>query len=660
MGKVLWVDLSSGKIWDEEIAEQTYRDFLCGYGLGAKIIYDRQPAKTDPLGPDAILGFTTGLLTGTGTPFTGRYMVVGKSPLTGTWGDSNSGGHFSPMLKSTGYDAVFIKGISEKPVILVINDDKAELMDAAFVWGKDCVETEDVIREKLGDKKYQIACIGPAGEKVSLISCIINNKGRAAGRSGLGAVMGSKKLKAIAALGSKKTEIADPDTFSKYRKDYLEKFKKKPPFKDKASVDNLNFMGKMVRSFVPFLFATPPATYKELITRYGTAGMTAYSAESGDSPVKNWGGSGYHDFPIGEKSAKISDQKLLDYQEKKYHCAFCPLGCGGTMKPVTGTYTVPESHKPEYETLAAFGTMCLNDNLESILAANDICNRMGLDTISAGASIAFAIECYENGIITDDDTDGIQLKWGNAEAIVRMAENLAARSGFGDVLADGVKRAAEKIGKGSEQYAIHAGGQELPMHDPRFDPTFGTAYEVEPTPGRHTISSDTYVMLMELHKKFKQVKPVKQISLKSSKYKYDKAGEFQTINSCFVQVANGAGVCMFGLLVGEYPLLEWLNATTGWNMTTEDLLTTGERILTLRHCFNVREGIRPADTRIRNRAGGYPPLEKGPLANIQLDLDTMASRYYAKLGWDYESGVVKEERLRALGLDDTVKDSDAT
>jgi len=656
MGKVLWVDLGAGKIWDEEIPEKDYRDFIGGYGLGAKIIYERQPAKTDPLGPDAILGFTTGLLTGTGAPFSGRYMVVGKSPLTGTWGDSNSGGHFSPMLKRTGYDAVFIKGISEKSVILVVNEGKAELIDASFVWGKDCVETEDLIREKLGDKKYEIACIGPAGEKVSLISCIINNKGRAAGRSGLGAVMGSKRLKAVAVLGAKKTEMADPDRFAKVRKDYLANFKKKPPFKDKASVDNLNFMGKLVRSFFPLLFATPPATYKEIITRHGTAGLTAFSSESGDSPVKNWGGSGYHDFPIAGKSSRIGGDNVIKYQEKRYHCAFCPLGCGGTMKPIEGKYALGETHKPEYETLAAFGTMCLNDDLESIMAANDICNRAGLDTISAGATVAFAIECYENGLITDEDTGGVKLNWGNAEAIVQMTEKMVSRSGLGDILADGVKRAAEKIGKGAEKFAIHAGGQELPMHDPRFDPTFGTAYEVEPTPGRHTISSDTYVMLMELHKKFKEVKPFKQVSLKSSKYNYDKAGEFQTINSCFVQVVNSAGVCLFGVLVGEYPMMEWINAATGWKLTPQDVLNIGERILTLRHCFNVREGIKPQDTQIRNRGGGYPALDKGPLANVTLDLDKMAGRYYQKLGWDYETGLPEKTRLETLGLANVIED----
>ncbi|UCD57161.1 MAG: aldehyde ferredoxin oxidoreductase, partial [Candidatus Hydrogenedentota bacterium] len=304
MGKVIWANLSTGEIWDEEIDEWTYRDFLCGYGLGAKVVYDRQPAGVDPLGPDAIIGFATGLLTGTGAPFTGRYMVLGKSPLTGTWGDANSGGYFSPMLKRTGYDAIFVKGISETPVLLVINNEQAELIDASFVWGKDCVETEDLIREKLGEKRYQIACIGPAGEKLSLISGVITDRGRAAGRSGLGAVMGSKRLKAIAVLGEKKVELAEPDSFSKLRKDYMEKFRKKPPFRDKASVDNINFMGKFVRSFFPFLFATPPATYKELITRYGTGGMTAYSAECGDSPVKNWGGSGYHDFPVSTRSYK--------------------------------------------------------------------------------------------------------------------------------------------------------------------------------------------------------------------------------------------------------------------------------------------------------------------------------------------------------------------
>jgi len=651
MGKVLWVDLGSGKLWDEHIDERIYQDFLCGYGLGAQVIFERQPGKVDPLGPEAIIGFATGLLTGTGAPFTGRYMVVGKSPLTGTWGDANSGGHFSPMLKRTGYDAVFVKGVSEKPVLLVINDGKSELIDASFVWGKDCVETEDLIRSRLGNDKYQIACIGPAGEKLSLISGVITDKGRAAGRSGLGAVMGSKKLKAIAVLGERKTEIAEEQLFSKIRSAYLQKFKRKAPFKDKTSVDNIRFMGKMVRSFFPFLFATPPATYKELIMRYGTAGMTAYSAEAGDSPIKNWGGSGYHDFPIASKSYRISDKELLRYQEKKYHCAYCPLGCGGIVNLSGGKYHVERGHKPEYETLAAFGSMCLNDDLEAILYANEICNRAGLDTISTGAAIAFAIECFENGIISERDTGGIRLGWGNSAAIIELTEQVATRTGFGDILADGVKRAAERIGKGSEKFAIHAGGQELPMHDPRFDPTFGTAYQVEPTPGRHTISSDTYVMLMELHKTFKEVIPVKQVTLKSSKYSYDKIGEHQVLNSIYVQVANGAGACIFGLMVGEYPLFEWINAATGWKLATQDFVTVGERILTLRHCFNVREGIRPADTRLKNRAVGEPPLQKGPLSGVTIDEQTLGRRYYEKLEWDYETGLPRRERLEKLGLD---------
>jgi aldehyde:ferredoxin oxidoreductase len=534
--------------------------------------------------------------------------------------------------------------------MLVVTAGKAELRDASFVWGKDCVETEELIRRELDNDKYQIACIGPAGEKLSLISGVITDGGRAAGRSGLGAVMGSKKLKAIAVLGDKKTEIADQKTFSKLRTDYLEKFKKKPPFKDKASVDNINFMGKMVRSFFPFLFATPPATYKELITRYGTAGMTAYSNESGDSPVKNWGGSGYHDFPIGAKSWKVSDKNVIKYQEKKYYCAFCPLGCGGIVNVTGGKYRVERGHKPEYETLAAFGSLCLNDDIEAIMYANEICNRAGLDTISAGASVAFAIECFENGIINEQDTGGIKLAWGNADAIIKMTELLASRSGFGDVLADGVKRAAERIGKGSERFAIHAGGQELPMHDPRFDPTFATAYQVEPTPGRHTISSDTYVMLMELHKKFKEVKPVKQVSLKSAKYQYGSIGEFQALNSIYVQVANGAGVCIFGLMVGEYPLFEWLNAATGWGLSSQDYVNIGERILTLRHSFNVREGIKPADTRLKNRAAGNPPLQKGPLANVVIDEEQLGRRYYEKLDWDYQTGLPSRERLEKLGL----------
>ena len=424
MGKMLFVDLSTGKIEEEALDEKLCRDFLGGYGIGARIIYSRQKAGVDPLGPDNIFGFTTGPLTGTPAPFGSRYTVVGKSPLTGTWGDANSGGFFGPHLKFAGYDAVFFKGISEKPVYLFIDNGKAELRDATHLWGKDSNETEDILRDELG-KKVEVACIGQAGEKLSLISCVMNNKGRAAARSGLGAVMGSKRLKAVAVLGNMEVPLADKKKVGDLRKEYQKAF------------DGMMY---------------------EMMKNYGTCGGTAQSAQVGDSPVKNWSGAGIVDFP---NASAVSDDAIIGLQRKRYACYRCSVGCGGLMKAGKEYDYEEGAHKPEYETLAAFGSMLLNDNAESIIMANDICSRYGLDTISAGATIAFAMECYDNGLITKADTDGIELTWGNHRAIIAMTEKLAKREGFGDVLADGTKVAAERIGKGSDKYAMHAGGRGI-------------------------------------------------------------------------------------------------------------------------------------------------------------------------------------------------------
>jgi aldehyde:ferredoxin oxidoreductase len=434
---------------EEAPDDSLYRDCLGGYGLGACIIYSRQKAKTDPLGPDNILGFTTGPLTGVPGTFGSRYTVVGKSPLTGGWGDANSGGEFGPYLKLAGYDAVFFTGISSEPVYLFINEGKAELRSAGHLWGKDTNETEDLLKSELG-QEVRINCIGPAGEKQSLLSAIINDKGRAAARSGLGAVMGSKKLKAIAVTGTQKVPVADPEKRLALSKDYLSK--------------ELGFIATMWKD-------------------HGTTWTTSYMTATGDTPTKNWGGIGARDFP---NASALDGPTFAPLVDQHYGCWGCTLACGALMKEGQKYQYSAGVHRPEYETLGAFGPLCLNDDIESIIKANDLCNRYGLDTISVGAAVAFALECYEKGLITDKDTGDLQLAWGDGAAIVKLTEQLAKREGFGEVLADGVKRAAEKIGGGAEQYAIQAGGQELPMHDPRLGPSLATAYQVDATPGRHT------------------------------------------------------------------------------------------------------------------------------------------------------------------------------
>jgi len=607
MGRMLFVDLSQGKLWDEIPEENLYRDFIGGYGIGARIIFERQRPKIDPLGPDAILGFVTGVLTGTPALISSRYVAVGKSPLTGTWGDANSGGDFGPHLKFAGYDAVFFQGISDRPVYLYIDDGKAELRNADHLWGKECPETEDMLKAELG-RDTRVACIGPSAEKLSLIACIITNKGRAAGRSGLGAVMGSKKLKAVAVIGNMKIPLAD---------------------EKKAKELRGNYMGRLNKSLA------------NLFKDTGTPGITAESAHSGDSPVKNWGGVGIRDFP---NAKLISDDNVINLQSKRYACWRCTFGCGGHMKAGTEYQYEAGAHKPEYETLCMFGTNCLNDNLESIIKANDICNRYGLDTISAGATIALAIECYENGLITKADTDGIEMTWGNHKSIVAMTEKLAKREGFGAVLADGVQVAAEKIGKGSEKYAIHIQGQELPAHDPKLGYHFATTYRLDPTPARHTQGSEGTAppgLLPDFDSK-----------------SFSGRGEAHKRGSNFNHTMNSSGMCMFMYM--SLPTVDvvtnFMSAVTGWDVTTDELLKAGERIANMRHAFNLREGLNPLQFNVPDRMLGRPPQKEGPMAGVTVDEDTMVKEYLAAMDWDAKTTKPSKKKLEELGLEDVVKD----
>lgn len=605
--KILFVDLSSGEMKDEKFGEDILRKFIGGYGLAAKIMYDRQKAGVDPLGPDNMLGFLTGPLTGTPALVGSRYVVVGKSPLTGTWGDANSGGYFGPALKFAGYDGVFFTGISEKPVYLLIDSGKPELIDAESLWGKDTNETEDLLQKKHGNKT-RVACIGPSGEDLSLISCIINDKGRAAGRSGLGAVMGSKKLKAIAVKGDIEVPMADANGAKKLRQEWSKKI-------------NVGFA--------------------DILKEYGTAGIASTASETGDSPAKNWGDAGSEVFP---NSAAISDDAVMEYQERKWACWQCPIACGGHMKVKSGPFA-SEGHKPEYETLASFGAMCLNDNLESIIKINDICNRAGLDTISAGCTVAFAIECYENGLITKDDTGGIELTWGNAEAIVAITEKLANRDGFGDVLADGMKIAAEKIGKGSEKYAVHVGGQEVPMHDPKFTPGLASTYLLDATPARHTQGGEL-------------IAPGEGLDLPEHESGvYTGRAETQRTLVNLMHVVNATGLCMFPYISMDCRSIpEFMTAVTGWEYTLDDYQEAGERIGTIRHAFNLREGHNPLEREVNPRSIGKPPLSRGPLKDVMVDMKTMAKEYLELMDWDTVTTVPSQKRLKELGLDEVAAD----
>ena len=618
-GKIGFVDLTTGEIKTEKLDEKLARDFIGGQGLGVRILFEHQKKGIDPLGPESYLGFTTGPLTGTKVPTGGRYMAVCKSPLTGGWGDANSGGYFGAGLKAAGWDAIFVSGIAATPKYVAIADDRLEIKDAAHLWGLDTIETERSLQKEAGDKKIRIASIGPASEKGSLISGIVNDAGRIAARSGVGAVMGAKKLKAVAVHGTGKAAVADKAALDRLRKAYVKEMKD---------------MGG----------------FAQMLMKHGTCGLTGGLVASGATPVKNWRHTGTQSFPNLEKIADAD--AIIAYQSRKYGCANCPIACGGIFNVTGGKYPVGETHKPEYETIGAFGTMCMCDDFESIIKLNEMCNRSGLDTISAGTALAFAMECFENGIITESDTDGIAIAWGNAEAMVAMLQKMIDREGFGDILADGVRVAAAKIGKGAGKFAMHVGGQEPGLHNALFLPSRGTGFVCDPTPGRHTAAP-----MARIDGGPGQFAPYPELKIEQfDRYAYTGKGPMSATASKYLQFGSSTGVCIMPMMFfGNFPLVEFFNAVTDLDLTTEEVLTAGARIQTLRHCFNLREGVRPSEVKLPKRMAGEPPQEEGPVAGITLDMDSLAQEYRRAMGWDPDSGRPNKETLDKLGLTDLVE-----
>jgi aldehyde:ferredoxin oxidoreductase len=641
-GKLLFVDLSQGTIEEKPLDPALCRDYLGGYGLGARVLYERIPPNAGPLGADNVLGFIPGLLTGTGVPFSGRFMVVAKSPLTGGWGDANCGGRFGPALRATGFDGLFVSGLSPRPVYLLVDDEgKIELRDAAQLWGLDTEETEQKIKREVGGHA-QVVSIGPAGENCVLVASIMTDGGRAAARSGLGAVMGAKQLKAVVVRGSRRVSIHDKRALDRHSKRF------RRPFKESPRLPKLLF--RLMGVFAPLMrrfrlkFATPSAEINiYIIKEYGTCSGLAFFAAVGNAPVKNWQGVSVRDFPMS-RSARISDNAVIQHKIKKYYCRHCLVGCGGILRIEGQRYDV-QTHKPEYETLAAFGPLLLNDDLESIAQANSLCDRYGLDTISTGTIVAFALECAEKGLIRPEDADGLDLSWGNVEVMVELVEKIARREGIGDLLADGVQRAAEKIGPGARELAMHVGGQELAMHDPRYEPLIGLAYQVDPTPARHTTANCGVCDVPTIQ----QALATENETL-SGRYEYEAKGAHQALMNRYLQVVTCSGLCLFALSMGDPPVREWINAATGWDLDDKELMRAGHRIQVLRYIFNLREGIRPTDWRLPPRVAGRPPQEEGPLEGVTLDMEAMTRSYYRAMGFDEESGVPGEELLEALGL----------
>jgi aldehyde:ferredoxin oxidoreductase len=605
-GKMLTVNLATGEINVERPDESLYREYLGGYGIGARMLWDRVPVGIDALGPENMLGMFPGLLTG--TPLFGqRWQVVCKSPLTGGWGDANCGGDFGGVLKLAGWDGIMFFGKAASPVYLLIEGDKVSLEDASQYWGTGAIENETALKAVHG-KRASVANIGQAGETLSLISGICNDHGRLAARSGVGAVMGSKNLKAVVAVAERKIISQTPETIKMLR-------------------TNLDDFVKPLKDF----FHT-----------FGTTGITSMSALNGDSPVKNWGGVGVVDFPA-EVSGLINGGTAINPKmDKAYGCWHCPVACGAeSVESTNEKYPYPHhTHRPEYEAMGAFGTMNLMADPDALIYINHLCNEFGFDVISAGVSVAMAVECFERGIITKEDTDGLELRWGSDNSSVEFLKMMGNRTAIGAVFADGVKVAGEKIGRGAEQYAMHVGGQELPMHDPKLQPEYYTTYKLDPTPGRHT--------QYEGNRRLGKVPPAPK-DFKD----YANRGEHHKGASEYMHVVNSGGLCQFVMMMANTANMpEWFNAVTGWDMDLDEMMSVGERIANMRMAYEVREGGNPRRRPVPNRVTGISNegTSAGPLEGVKLDTELLELDFLKACDWDVNTTAPSRAKLESLGL----------
>ena len=609
-GRILNVNLTTGQHWVEELPESMYREHLGGYGLGARLLFDRIPAGAEPLGPDNVLGFMPGLLTG--TPLFGqRFQVVCKSPKNGGWGDANCGGDFGPSLKFTGYDALLVYGQATKPSYIYIDDTTVEVRDAAPYWGGLAIDTEDRLKDELG-KKISVALIGPAGEKLSIMSGIANERGRLAARSGVGAVMGSKMLKAVVVKPEKKIMAQTKDVLQTV----------------KSSLQGFN------------------QASKTFFTTFGTTGITANSAINGDAPVLNWGGVGVVDLVDRMSMANMNGPTVNASMEKKYACWHCPVACGAESVDGSdrGEFAFPKhTHRPEYETMGAFGVMNGVNDTDAMIAINHWCNQYGLDTISTGATISFAIECYTAGLLTKEDTDGIDLTWANASGVLKALHAIGNREGnLGELLADGTRIAAQKIGRNAGDYVTSIDGEEPPMHDPKLDVGFAASYALDPTPARHTLWSpgkSSKFPTMKQGPKDRRATDERGPQLKAA---HEQA-----------HVMNSAGMCYFIYTMSPTDRIpEWINLVTGWDTTHEELDIAGERIANLRMAFAVKHGNNPAARTVPGRILGSPPQTAGPHEGVTVDLETMKNDWFGEAGWDTKTSKPSRAKLESLGLKD--------
>ncbi len=648
MGRILWVDLTTGKSTVETPDPSVYRKWMGGYGLGVHYIYQRTARGCDPLGPGNVLGFCPGLFTGSPAPITGRCFVCGKSPQTLTWNDSSVGGFLGMAIKRAGFDAVFVTGSAPKPVYLYIESEKHEIIDAGVLWGKDTKETESYLKER-HEKNVHSCSIGPAGERKVLFAGIACDGGRMAARGGMGAVMGAKHLKALCFGGSGKAKLHDQEATRALAKKYNARINmSQSNIGAKMATSMARGIGDFARIFkIPL--AQSHAIAVQVFKHFGTAFALNVQIAVGDTPIQNFKGVGYTDFPL-KVAEKFTTEGMEKWITGNQGCFSCPIQCGHVMK--VPELDIQDTHRPEYETLASFGPLLLNEDVLTVIRLNEYCNRAGLDTISAGVTVAFVIECCEKGMLSAKDLEcdaypgGFLPGWNKPECIMPLLELVVKREGIGDLIANGVAEMAKIIGKGSEEHAMVVNRQEIPMHDPRKFEGLLTTYIADPTPGRHTAASLDFQALGDLNN-----------FVHGLKFDLSKKGRVSGTQHArftkFMQVFNAVGLCEFALNFERYPLLEFFKSILGWDVTLDEMEQTGHRIQAMRQMFNARDGM--IHFSIPDRARGVPPLSKGPLARVTFNPRKNIVEYFTAMGFS-EEGVPRKETLEALGLDDCIKD----
>ena len=607
--KILRIDLTSQRITKEEIDEDTYRLFLGGAGIGAKILWEEVPPEVGSFDADNRLIFAGGPFQGHPVPGSAKFTITSKSPLTNTYADSAAGARWGPLFKRAGYDALVIQGKSETPVYIYIEDEEVKIRDARNIWGMDSYEVVDQVRKEVGDSRASVATIGQAGEKLVKMACIVVDKHSFAGRCGLGAVMGSKNLKAIAVKGSQKVPVSNLSLLRDYNRKYSKEIKN--------------------------------ASIQSGLRPHGTPVLCITAEGFGDMPIKYWT---EDTWPEGAK--KIGAPQYTDLlSAQPYPCLYCPIGCHRNIEIKNPAKYKLKGIGPEYETLGMFGTNLLIDDLRAISIANDLCNRLGMDTISTGACIGLAMECYEKGIITKKDTAGMELKWGNPDVLIELVKQIGNKVGFGSIFSEGTVEAAKKIGKNALELVVHVKGLDFPAHDARacwgLVPTYGTGtrgachmrgVEEDVEMGGFYIPE---IGVTEEHAKFFSAEGKAHLTVKTQDY-------CALINSLVLCVfmPDGGGLSFTSIL-------NIFNSITGWDWDIQEAMMCGERIFTLQRLINLRDGYTKKDDILPPKM--YVPAKKGFRTGKIPPVNDLLNEYYELRGWDKEGRPTKE-KLEKLSL----------